>query len=660
MTISGRRVKRRNLDECDGNSLRSNRTRKSRSGRKVSRKKSSKLKSLRPQRAAARNALTLFSRMKGTSTDGEDEDGSEGDLSESESPLEDSDIESDESHGPSQNEQRKHSKGKEVSLDEFEDIDKQHERAESRINAGNRRRLVLKFPVRDANRLLALENQADLVGSSSKAPQEGSEAHRNHLISQDVGYSSNDANCSITERREGGQPEKIEDHLDLLEGYKDGKIRWGGVKARTSKRLRVLEPMPSDTYARSKPCIDGHDATENTVNGFQETGKNYDRISPHSETKDHEEETGKVALMNGLHFGNGAVDGVDAKPNGKERTGCNEQMNYDEPPKEVSMVVDDMVASSVQHSNGTNHHPHLKENTLATKLRIKTKRMLDDPEVPSNSQMKFLVEDWSNGQCDVLSESQLEIAKVPDHDDTARPHSDKGDWNGLPMSEAAIQQNSRSVLQDSLGLHSHVNNKMYHAVYRRSRSNRTRTNSEGEGGGMEESTSNASNHNLDTGLNFHEATPDGARKTRSTGLKATTRDPEVDCSDLRLQLGHGSEHRLESIEEDSVLRSDELPCEEWTSSSRMTVGLRSARNRRASYHVRDGSPRPMERRKPHQYSKKVSWLMLSMHVEPRYIPQLGDDVVYLRQVNRKKFVSLYIASTRIYSLFGFWTENTFH
>ena len=629
MTSSGRRVRRRNLDESDGNSLRSNRTRKSRSGKTVSRKKSSKSKSLRPQRAAARNALSLFSRMKGTSTDGEDEDGSEGELSESETSLEDSDIESDESDGSLQNEQCKHSKGKEVSLDESENIDKQLEHPESRINAGNRRRLVLKFPIRDPNRFLALENQADLVGSSSKATLEASEANRNCLIPQNVGYSSSDANCRRIERRERGQPEKIEDHLDLFEGYKDGKIRWGGVKARTSKRLRVVEPVPSDAYAGSKPCIDGHDATENIVNGFQEPGKNYDRIFPHSETKHHvEEEADKMAHTNGLHFGNGAVEGLDARPNGKENTGFNERMNSDESPKEVNMVAGDMTASSVQHSNGTDHHPHLKENsTPSTKLRIKSKRMLEDSEV-----------NWSNGRRDISSESQhLEIAEVPDHDDTDKPHSDHGDWNGLPMSEAAIEQNPRSGLQDLLGLHSHVNNKMYSAVYRRSRSYRTRTNSEGVGGGMEESTSNASNHNLDSGVDFHEATTDGACKTRSMGLKATTRDPDVSSSNLRLRLGHGSEHMLDSIEEDSVLRSDEPPFEEWTSSSRMTpVGLRSTRNRRASYHVRDTSPTPMERRKPHQSSKKVSWLMLSTHVEPRYIPQLGDDVVYLRQVNTKK------------------------
>ncbi|GLT70273.1 hypothetical protein SLA2020_423650 [Shorea laevis] len=181
MTSSGRRVKRRNLDECDGNSLKCNRTRKSRNGRKASKRKSSKSKSLRPQRAAARNALNLFSKITGTSTDDEDEDGSEN-LSESESSLQDSVIESDESERSLQTEQIKHSKGKEVSLDDSEDVFEPYEPPESLINGGNRKRLVLKLPIRDSNKLVLPDStlhksnyQAELVGSSSKAPQEAIE-----------------------------------------------------------------------------------------------------------------------------------------------------------------------------------------------------------------------------------------------------------------------------------------------------------------------------------------------------------------------------------------------------------------------------------------------------------------------------------------------------
>ena len=73
MTSSGRRVKRRNLDEGADNALSSHRSRRRKSNRKASSRRSSKSKSSRPRRAAARNALHLFSRINGVPTDGEED-----------------------------------------------------------------------------------------------------------------------------------------------------------------------------------------------------------------------------------------------------------------------------------------------------------------------------------------------------------------------------------------------------------------------------------------------------------------------------------------------------------------------------------------------------------------------------------------------------------
>ena len=146
MTSSGRRVKRRNLDERDGNTFGSSRSRKGKSVQKTLRRKSSKSKSSRPQRAAARNALHLFSKITGTPTDGE-EDSLVGDFSGSESTLQESNIDSDESDGTLQNEQLNYSKGKEVSYYESENT-KSHELTETHVNLMNKRRLVLKLPNR--------------------------------------------------------------------------------------------------------------------------------------------------------------------------------------------------------------------------------------------------------------------------------------------------------------------------------------------------------------------------------------------------------------------------------------------------------------------------------------------------------------------------------
>ncbi|KAK9288906.1 hypothetical protein L1049_017375 [Liquidambar formosana] len=640
MTSSGRRVKRRNLDECDGNSFRKNRTRKSRSGRKAPRK-SSTSKSLRPQRAAARNALSLFSRITGTSTDAEEEDGSEDDLSGSESTLH-SNIESDESDGSLQNEKIKRAKGKEVLFDEAEDVVKPHEFHGSHMNTGNRRRLVLKLPIRDSNKPVPSDSsvfkydlQADVVGSSSEAPEEASELNRNHLSSQDPGSSFGDTNCIRIVKREEGKPEKVEDHLDLSEGYKDGKIRWGGVKARTSKRLRLGEAMSSDANARSNLHNNAHDESENYVNGYIKPEKENGTISPRSETQNHGEKMDEMTLMKEQHFEGVNAEDLDGESDRKEHSGFNEcGDNHESPKQQDHMVADDTFASSVHYNLGTDRPPEMEvpSTSISTKLRIRSTRISRDPENPSKLKIKSSVEDWRNGECDTLPEcpadmDQNPVSDVPEYNGTNRTSSDH---NGFQKSDAQTDKNSRSMLPDFQELHSRSNNKMYNAVYRRSKSSRARTISECNGGGMEESTSNASDSNLNAGMDFHEATIDGARRTRSMGLKATTHDLDGVNSYLKLRQGHGSEDTKKGVQSISMKRCQQIPCEEWGSSSKMAVGLRSTRNRRGSYYVRDTTS--IDRRRSHQSARKQSWLLLSRHEEgSRYIPQQGDEVVYLRQ-----------------------------
>ncbi|KAJ4838668.1 hypothetical protein Tsubulata_004268 [Turnera subulata] len=65
------------------------------------------------------------------------------------------------------------------------------------------------------------------------------------------------------------------------------------------------------------------------------------------------------------------------------------------------------------------------------------------------------------------------------------------------------------------------------------------------------------------------------------------------------------------------------------SGTNMTVGSRSARNRQLGPYGYEGS---FPECKMNQPVRKLSWLMLTMHDEGcRYIPQMGDQVVYLRQ-----------------------------
>ncbi|XP_057956949.1 uncharacterized protein LOC131150327 [Malania oleifera] len=641
MTSSGRRIKRRNLDECDGNSVRSTRTKKSRNGRKVSRRKSSASKSLRPQRAAARNALTLFSRITGTSTDGEDEDGSEGDLSDSESSLQESNIGSDESDRFLRNEQFKHTKGKEVSLDESEDVFKPNECPASHVNAGSRRRLVLKFPIRDLKKHVPLEstmlncnNQVDVAGSSSKAPEEVAEVQRNSLSLEDPEFLAADANGGRIERSEKGQYDRVEDPLNLSEGYKDGKIRWGGARARTSKRLRLGEAMSSGACVGSSTRLDGLVEVENNGNVCLKT--ELGTVSMHSEIQYNEDNMYKKDHVEVRHYEENTSEGFDAAINGEENFASKECQDHDKSPIQLQTGANETNLASVNYNSVSEHPPEVKENPMSipTKLRIKSRKISKEAGSPSRMKINSSVEDWRNGGCDTLSGSPAEmeqnlISEVPDgYAGISRPNSGLGIQNGLQNPEAQMVNSPECVMHDPKDLDSHLNGKMYNAVYRRSKTHRTRTNLEEDSGGFEESSLNASNHNLNGGINFCNTATDGARRTRSA-LKTTIRDPSVLSSNLKLE-GHGSADMSRSVEKFSINRCDQLPGEEWRSNSVITSGLRSTRNRRGSYCIRD--PSPPDRKKSHQSARKLSWLMLSMHEEgSRYIPQKGDEVVYLRQ-----------------------------
>lgn len=84
------------------------------------------------------------------------------------------------------------------------------------------------------------------------------------------------------------------------------------------------------------------------------------------------------------------------------------------------------------------------------------------------------------------------------------------------------------------------------------------------------------------------------------------------------------------MEKTSGNRDDESSFEERLLGSAVAAGLRSTRTRRGSYYARE--PSPPERMKSNQAAKS-SWLTLVAHEEgSRYIPQRGDEIVYLRQV----------------------------
>lgn len=120
---------------------------------------------------------------------------------------------------------------------------------------------------------------------------------------------------------------------------------------------------------------------------------------------------------------------------------------------------------------------------------------------------------------------------------------------------------------------------------------------------------------------FGEATADVIRRKRSMRLKATSSESSARNSVQRVRLGFGSGDKV-GIPSTSVY--DGASLEEWPSTSKSGSRSRSANASKQSLHTGISL---------NNVIRKISWLMLSEHEEScRYIPQLGDEVVYFKQV----------------------------
>lgn len=590
MTSSGRRVKRKNLDECDNSSHRINRSRKSRHGRKAKKKSSSKF--LRPQRAAARNALHLFSRISGTSTEGEDDYSSESYSSNSETTLQDSNNGNEDSDVSLNSERHGHSKGKEICVDHSDETNKLQPFPNSNLNGGIRKRLVLKLPNRDSSKYGPPKNYEPSLAGPSLAPEVAAEVSQNYLGCED--YNLSDANGDIREKSEIDHPTKIENHLDLLEGCKDGNIKWGGVKSRSTKRSRMAELFPSGSETGPSSFAEGSILKENVINGHPMLEKEHNRVPPCS---------GIQNETNGIIHENHCQDAI-------QETG------------------------NVKLLDGTDSDHPCKQNAtpVPKRLRIKSKALSGHLNNCDMIDAKTSLEDSGGTACDPVSECQdtekVLSSEVPTEEDSRTLTLDDGEPE-KKLDADNIGRTSGTELQVSQPVRSH--DMMFTAVYRRSKFGRIRSGREGVSGNMEATTSNVGSHSLAEGS---EAIIEGVRRTRSIRLRSTTCNVNpAHNNDRFMQSDEGSE-RI-SVEKTAGNKDDESSFEEKLLGSTSAVGLRSTRTRRSSYNAHE--PSPPDRRKSYQAARS-SWLMLVAHEEgSRYIPQRGDEIVYLRQV----FLNLY-------------------
>ncbi|EPS68635.1 hypothetical protein M569_06131, partial [Genlisea aurea] len=500
MTSSGRRVKRKNLDGFHDSSTRNNNSRKLQNGRKALRKRSPSRS--RPRRAAARNALHLFSRITGTSADG-DVDLSDASSSESGSTLPDSGFDGEESDVSLPKEWYENSKGKEIVRDFSVGQEQTDDFPRSSSNAPGKNKIILRLPNRDSSRqssgLWIDESQPFASESSSRTPH--------NLIGSDEFFgcreSSVGGDADDKERSKLETPVLVR-HLDLLGRSKDGSVTWGGVRARTSKKLKVGECSLAVSIAESSSVLDRNLYAENVVNGLPTIENANGVISPLQPGIPKMESTSEDMIDTSL----------PAKPERAEDVeNCAEILDNDESSKPVQ-VVPNGTSTPLLPCNGSvennNFKPRENGKGIRTKLRIK---------------------------CSNISRDQ--------------------DGSSRPVSESPMKDALESVEKPD--------------------------------------TENQSLLNLDV-----DAHSQGIRRARSIRFRSSARD-------------------LDSPAGPSL--------EDWPSGSKNSTRLRSARIKKGTNYVRDASPP----RKSTQ-SVKRSWLMLSHHEEgSRYIPQRGDEVVYLRQ-----------------------------
>lgn len=609
------------MDDSDGNTVRSRKIRKSKNWRKDLKRKSFKSKSFRPQRAAARNALTLFSKITRTSTDMEDDNVSEGEP-ESESTQPDSIMDSDGSDKYFQNELTKHIKGKEISLDESENRAKPHA---FDTNSGNKKSLILKLPRQDSNKhvdrvstLLRCDNQAELVGPS-EVHLEAYEANVNHVGFKDPKCSLEDAKWNVVHGPREVSLDIVHDHL------RDGKIKWGMVRARSFKRQKLTKIKPFDTSARTSNLNCCHETENDVVTPGGDSGV---------QTSGLETKMCVRGIKNVQDMRHSTSDDFGATANNTEHSIFTEFDKDNQSSEPIQVANLEAAASFIHTEDRADLLPDLNENIFSTSTKLRFERISKNPESLGKEELKSSIGNLDSGSCDSLNGNHSKKEQdsfVPEDDTSSEINLDHKTDVTLEYG-LKHEKNVLSTVEDSGRLHSQEN-KMYSVVYRRSRSHRGSNNLGVDIDGKGRSTADLSNNVRSAGVDFHEGSSVGACRTRSMVSKVSTHSPNTISDDPKLNKFRSNPN--------STSNRRLLLHEECETSSRVTVGLRSNRTRRGSPYVSDTGS--VDRRKPHKSSKRRTWLMLTTHEKGyRYIPQLGDEVVYLRQVSFFRTCSILI------------------
>ncbi|XP_062211002.1 uncharacterized protein LOC133912341 [Phragmites australis] len=577
VTSSGRRVRKKKLDEHDVATVpRPHRGRKYRNGRSSKRKRSPKSRGLRPQRRAARNALNFLSKMGGASTE-EDEDDSEGSFSDSELNTDSTEAERLERNGQLRI-------GREIPQYDSEDVTQPFQLTETKRNSGSSRKLVLRIPRRDLKIEFPSGSRKAECSTQDKAAI--SLAPVNHKsvepeLTSEPGYSSACKDELITE---GVQTETSDLH-NVSAVHSNNSIKWGEVKMRSSKRCKFSDP--AGVWSTSNNAV-SQDVDES---GSQEMNHEYGDGIQQSFEQNVQEIEPAINLDNIEE--NQSTEGysVENLPDKEKITNNNDT-----------------------HADGANNTEQVNNNSqpASLKLKFKSRGFADGASLSDKSR--------STAVGNFTSSKHGRGSVQHDEDSAINQHNSAG--------FLTVSRSFQDCTDKSTGLHDSKklqldSPKTYTAVYKRSRPN-NRKKMDSDEYANEDSTSIS---NDDGGYQPPEYSPVTAASSRSRRSArrsyAYTGDGTMEGDISQVKDSYGSHEASTSGRRIATDMCDVM----WRSTSK-TVGLRSARNKRESCNFPDTHPlgkRP-------QVSVKYSWLMLREHEDSyRYIPQLGDEVMYLGQ-----------------------------
>ncbi|CAJ1969843.1 unnamed protein product [Sphenostylis stenocarpa] len=556
VTSSGRRVRKRNLDECNGNTSGSNRLcKKSKGSSKSSKMKSSKSKTSRPQRVAAHNARHMFSQIDETSTDGEDNDSSD---SESSDSFQDPDDLSE----PEREIDEKRDEFKKPLLGKFANVSKPPACSESQTNVETRPRLVLKFSLRDSKKnvpsddtRLTRETQDNMLCQFSR-PQPKESDQTNFMDSKSL-----DPVLSSMSATNAELPQSHDENDD---------------KSQTDNATNNLN---ASRYVEANT-----DECRKIERHTHELPRYGDALLTDAGNDDHLE-----------HNANGRSEHMIGKLDTVRRMINTELTDFDDALKFSSF--EPLLSGNAQPNEICDLK--MKAPVKSTKLVIKKKHISADTEGPCKLKFVSSKADSTGTRGIVISGNSSIMGP------NLTPESEDGRKFSTPQL-----------------LHSYSDKRSYDHADERDMSRKGKANQDGfqySDYDIEEHNSVLSNrHGLAIGLSDVLSDPN-VRRTRSIRMKSTSEEPSTSNTKIKIR-GSQSSRGKSDWEDSSIKVSDQLH-----------------RKARTSRHRRDEdiSSNPggtLTRRVSNHHVKNSSWLMLSKHEDGyRYIPQLGDEVVYLRQ-----------------------------